>query len=67
MISNLDYLQILNVKKCVLKIQVIILEKLTVKENRLKRFLNVLDVKLIQTSFFKYVKEIEKTLLMFKY
>ena len=67
MTSNLDYLQTLNVKKCVLEVQTVILEKLTIEENRLKRFSDVLDVELIQTSFSKRIKEIEKTLLILKY
>jgi hypothetical protein len=64
---NLEYLQALNVKECVLEVEVIILGKLTIKENRLKGFSDVLEVNLTQTSFAERVVEVEEALLMLKY
>jgi hypothetical protein len=65
--SNLEYLQALDVKECVLEVQAVILGKLAAEENRLKGFSDVLEVDSTQTSFAERVEEVEEALLMLKY
>ena len=65
--SNLEYLQALDVKECVLEVQEVILGKLAAEENRLKGFSDVPEVELTQTSFAERVEEVEEALLMLKY
>jgi hypothetical protein len=65
--SNSEYLQALDVKECVLEVQAVILGKLAAKENRLKGFSDVPEVKLTQASFAERVKEVQDALSMLKY
>ena len=64
-VTNVEYLKALNVKKCMLEIQSVMLERLAAEENHLKGLAVVL--RLILLSFDEWVKEVEKALTMLKY
>ena len=67
MALNLKYLEALDVKECVLKVQTVILRKLAAEENCLKGFSDVSEVESTQMSFTERVAEVEEALLMLKY
>ena len=62
---NLEFLKTLNVKKCMLKIQLIMLKKLTTEKNQLKKLVEIF--KLVILNFDEQIKKIKKTLPMLKY
>ena len=62
---NLEFLKTLNVKECMLKIQSIMLEKLTAEKNHLKELAEIF--RLVLLNFDKQIKEIEEALTMLRY
>jgi hypothetical protein len=67
LVSNHEFLQALDAKECVLKIQAVILGKLTAKENLLKGVSDVPKVKVTPAKFTERMEELEEVLLILKY
>jgi hypothetical protein len=64
---NYKFLQALDAKEYVLKIQAVILGKFTAKENLLKGVLDVFKVEVTSAKFTERMKELEEVLLILKY
>jgi hypothetical protein len=62
--TNLEYLQALDVKECMLEIQSVMLGKLAAEENHLKSFV---EVPRLVLNFDERVKEVVEALTMLKY
>ena len=62
---NLKVLKALDIKECILKMQSILLEKLAVEENRLKRLAEISSSSM--TNFDDRVQELEEVIRFMQY